>query len=122
MTVRESQDWQSGVEVPQAGPELRSTQGRHPAIRDDQVESGLFGETPGLEAVRGFDHLVFLEAERAGRNAAEGVFVVDEQNAVGHAALSGGGEPYPRPSTYPTVPGIAISPNVPTFQEGILAA
>jgi len=91
MTVRESQDWHCGLEVPQAGHDLRSTQGRHPSIRDDQVESGLFGETPGLEAVRGFDHFVLLEAERAGRDAAEGIFVVNEQNAVGHAALSGGG-------------------------------
>jgi hypothetical protein len=80
-TVRESQDWQCGVEVPQAGHELRSTQRRYPAIRDDQVESGLFGETPGLEAVRGFDHFVFPEAERAGGDATEGVLVVDEQNA-----------------------------------------
>jgi hypothetical protein len=95
-TVRESQDWQCGVEVPQAGHELRSTQRRYPAIRDDQVESGLFGETPGLEAVRGFDHFVFPEAERAGGDATEGVFVVDEQNAVGHAALSEGGEASPQ--------------------------
>jgi hypothetical protein len=38
------------------------------------------------------DHFVFLEAKRAGRDAAEAIFVVDEQNAAGHAALSGGGE------------------------------
>ena len=49
-------------------------------------------ETPGFETTRGFDHFVFLETERAARDTAEGVFVVDEQNAVGHAALSGGGE------------------------------
>jgi len=85
----EPQDRHCRVQFPHEGRELISTEAGHPAIRNDQIETVLFDEFPGLEAIRGFDHVVFFEAEGAGHDGTDGDFVIYKENAVGHARLSG---------------------------------
>jgi len=84
----ESQDRHCGVQFPHEGRELISIEARHPAIRDDQIEAALFEEVPSMETIRGFDHVVVFEAEGTGHECTEGDFVVNKENAVGHARLS----------------------------------